>query len=278
MGTATLNRAPPQMRTANGNGAKKFTRSKGVQQHAFRAMIYGTGGIGKTSLAMALKDALFADLESGTDSLNVERAEGIEDWNDLRAWLQTGDFEGVKSIVIDSVTRAEDMCREWVIGNIRTEKGESVKSIEAFGWGKGYVHMAETWKLLLNDLEQHYRQGRNVILIAHERTGRVPNPMGEDYIRYEPRLMDTKQASIMYMTKEWCDHVLHIGYDIAVSKGGLAQGGKSRSIYPVESPYRMAKSRSLRMESLLFTPDSREVWDLIEGAGSQPPTDDAPPM
>ena len=73
---------------------KSFGRSRGVTRSSHKVVIYGTGGIGKSSQAKLAPAPLFADIERSTEDLDVERADGIESWADLRAWLQSGDFEG----------------------------------------------------------------------------------------------------------------------------------------------------------------------------------------
>lgn len=263
-------RPPPPANKPGGNGtvarapAKTFGRQSGVTRAANRVMIYGTGGIGKSSLAAMAPAPIFADLEGGTRNYPVDRVTGVENWSDLRSWLNTGDFTDVKSIVIDTVTTAEEWCRQYVIANVKTEKGQSVTSLEGFGWGKGYTHLFEEWRRLLADLERHYNEGRNVVLVAHEQIGNVPNPNGDDYIRYQPRLFVNKQVSILATTKEWCDEVWFVNYDVA-AKDGKAKGGGSRSIYSVEDATHMAKTRSLDGQPIIFARGDKAVWDKLAG-------------
>ena len=58
---------------------------------------------------------------------------------------------------------------------------------------------------LIFDLDRHSRAGRNIILLAHEFIATVPNPAGEDWIRYEPRLQNpaSGKASIRLAVKEF---------------------------------------------------------------------------
>lgn len=268
---------PPAAAPPRTNGAAKvakvFGRSKGRTRIADRVLIYGTGGIGKSSLAAMAPGALFADLERSTEDLDVERADGIETWADLRSWIATGDFTGVKSIVIDSITKAEEWCVRHVVETVKTEKGNIVNSIEGYGFGKGYVHVFEEFRRLLADLERHYFAGRNVVFIGHERTGKVPNPNGEDYIRWEPRLQNSDRANIMLLTKEWCDHIFFVSYDV-VAQDGKAKGNGSRAIYSVETATYMAKTRTLDGTPLVFAKGNGELWDKLKSV----PAEDVPPM
>jgi len=259
----TMTAAPTRATSPpNRTPAKTYGRSRGVSRVADRVLIYGPGGIGKSSLGADAPDPIFADIEHSTEDLNVERAEGIENWADLRDWLQRGDFTGVKTVVIDSGTRAEEWCVAHVIANVPHEKGLRIKSIEDYGWGKGYTLVYEEWRRFLGDLENHYRKGRNIVLVAHDIDGKAPNPDGEDFLRHQPRLQNTKESSIMRATVEWCDHVVYIGYDAAV-KDGKAKGGGSRTIFCSGTPTVIAKTRNLDGQPMPFPKGDTKFWDLI---------------
>lgn len=269
--------APPPRAAGNGTPArvaKVFGRSEGITRAAHRVMIYGTGGIGKTSLAAKAPAPVFADLEGGSEDMSIPRVTGVENWADLRAWLTSGDFDGVQSIVIDTVTTAEEWCRQHVIANVKTEKGAIVNSLEGFGWGKGYTHLFEEWRRLLADLETHYRAGRNIVLLAHAHIGKVPNPAGDDYIRNQPRLFVNNQVSLLHSTVEWCDHTLFVNYDVA-AKDGKAKGSGTRTIYTVETATHLAKTRGdiLGEQPIIFEREGRSIWDLL---ATKPPVDEIP--
>lgn len=230
---------------------------------AQRIGIYGPGGIGKTSLAASAPGPVaFVDLDGslGLLGLNVKRTPEVIIWEQLRDMLHAPGWDGIRTLVIDSATRAEELAVEWTIRNIGHEKGYAVKRIEDYGYGKGYSHVFDTFLQFLGDLEAHIRAGRNVVLVMHDCTAAFPNPMGEDYVRYEPRLQNpgSGKASIRLRLREWLDHLLFLGYDIAV-ENGKASGAGTRTIYPNETPFAMAKTRRLD-ESIPFDRGSDELW------------------
>ncbi len=100
-----------------------------------------------------------------------------------------------------------------------------------------------------------------MIGIAHECTANVPNPSGEDWIRYEPRLQSppSGKGSIRHRVKEWCDHLLFIGFDVHVDSDGKGQGAGTRTIHPVEYPTHWAKSRELA-EPIPYYRNDAELW------------------
>ena len=263
MSTATAVRsAPPRRQTATSG----LTFERAPRATAQRIGLYGPGGIGKTTLAAAAPGPMaFIDLDDslGVLGLDVQRVVGVESWTALRKTLQAPGWDGIRTIVIDTATRAEELAMGWVIANVSHEKGYRIQGIEDYGWGKGFTHIYEAVLCLLGDLDAHVRAGRNVVIISHDCTATVPNPMGEDYIRYEPRLQNpaSGKGSVRLRLKEWLDHLCFIGYDIDTDKG-KASGTGTRSIYPIELPHCMAKSRTLD-ETIPFERGSAELWQRL---------------
>jgi len=229
-----------------------------IEPQGHRVGLFGPGGIGKTTLAATAPGPVgFIDLDDSLPilrpslgELDIRRVSGIAGWQDIRDALHSDGWDDVRTIVLDSATKAEELALEWTLRNVRHEKeGVVVRRIEDYGFGKGYQHLYETFLTLLSDLDQHVRAGRNVVLICHDCTATVPNPKGEDYIRWEPRLQNPSsgKASIRLRVREWLDHLLYVGYDVECAKhhNGKAQGHGSRTIYPTEMPWCMAKSRTL---------------------------------
>jgi hypothetical protein len=257
----------------NGSAPKKsFTVKKGRSVAAQKVVIYGPGGVGKTELCSLSSleglRPLFLDVGNGTNFLDVERIEGIETWEELRDILHDESLlSGFNAIVIDDLTKAEELCSSYVIRTIPHEKGDkAIKSIEDYGWGKGLTHIYETFLNLLADLDSQVRRDRWVICVAHDCTANVPNPAGEDWIRYEPRLQSpaSGKSSIRHRVKEWCDHLLFVGFDTAVNRDGKGMGGGTRQIYPSELPTHWAKSRSLA-DPIYYEKGSSELWKLLKG-------------
>lgn len=238
--------------------------SSGPIKGSDRIVIYGTGGIGKSTLAAFMPAPFFIDVERSTKKLNVAR-DVADDWATLRgklAAIASSPPEGVLSIVIDSATVAEEMAKEHVIETRKTDKGKQVDSIEGFGWGKGWQYASEEFSGLLADLDRIAEKGLNVCLIAHDVSSPVPNPAGEDFIRWEPHLYsgDKKgRGSIRDRVKEWSDHVLFIGYDVFV-EDGKGQGSGTRTIYTQELPTHVAKSRTRQFSITFDLQDPGAVW------------------
>ena len=246
-----------------------FAIARGRVQRGQRIGIYGTGGIGKTSEAALLgKGSIkpaFIDLENGSHELDVARVGGIDSWARLGdALAQVSLWADYGAIVIDSITKAEEWAVAETIATVPHEKpGRTIKRIDDYGYGKGYQHVYETFLDLFDFLDVHVAAGRHIVLIAHDCTASVPNPAGEDFIQYQPRLQSpaSGKASIRHHTKEWLDHLFFIGYDV-VSKDGKAKGAGTRTIYPQERPTHWAKSRKLR-DPIEYKDGGLELWTAL---------------
>lgn len=261
---------PPAAAAATTN-SKTFGISRGRQVGAQRILVYGPGGVGKTELCSLLPDALFLDLEHGSEHFDVARAEGVETFNEVRAWLQTP--QDHKQRVIDTVTKLEEVQLDHMRDHISHEKpGTKITGIESYGFGKGYQHRFELMSLFLADCDHLIRKGTDVILIAHSCAANAPNPHGEDWLRWEPQLQaPKKQANIRDRIVGWADHVIFIGYDVAVGADGRGVGGGTRTIYTTELPTHIAKTRGAFKvddavpEAMAYEQGDDTIWQLLLG-------------
>ena len=265
--------APPAVPMVQVRKAVQFGEVAASSGH--RVLLYGPGGIGKTTLASQLPGPVaFIDLDESLPRLrsqleesgrmeNIMPVTGIHNWQTLRDVIQADGWEKVRSIVIDTGTRAEELAVAHTLENVLVD-GKRVTSVEGYGYGKGYGFVFDTFLPLLADMDRHARAGRNVVFVCHDCTSTVPNPAGEDWLRYEPRLQspNSGKASIRLRVREWADHVLFVGYDVSVGKDGKGRGAGTRTLYSAEVPHCMAKSRTTQ-ETIPLGDDGAEVWGAI---------------
>lgn len=269
--------SPPTSAPKNGNGhtpkaAKEFAVKSGRLSGPKKVLIYGTGGIGKSSLAALAPNPISLDIEGSTDELDCKRIgpDQIETFADLRAVMSGDKVDPYDTVNIDTATKVEELATAFTLATVRHEKGHTVDRLEGYGFGKGLSHLFETFLLFLQDCDRLVRRGKNVVLIAHDCISDVPNPVGDDFIRYEPHLQSPKsgKASIRNRVVQWADHVLFIGYDV-VSSDGKGKGGGTRSIWTTEKPDHIAKVRGAIErgvpEQLPYEHGDRTIWDLILG-------------
>lgn len=281
MANSTANTSPPPRQAAPNRPAPPvltvaFAPIAEGTGHSIVA--FGPGGIGKTTLAVTAPGPVaFFDLDGSLprlrdqlpEGVDIRPVEGIISWADIRKALHADGWDEIRTLVIDSATKAEELAVAHTLATVPHEKGHRVDRIEGYGFGKGFSHVYETFLTLLGDLDTHTRAGRHVILICHDCTAKVPNPVEEDWLRYEPRLQSPSsgKASIRLRVREWADHVLFVGYDVTV-KDGKGKGSGTRTIYPNELPFCMAKSRTLS-EPIPFPKHDTTLWTRLFGASAE---------
>lgn len=250
---------------------KSFAISSGRQSGASKVVLYGPGGSGKTELVANARAAgyspLIIDLEEGSRFVDVSRISDVSSFSDLRDVLHDTELLAAHDMIcVDSLTVAEELCVRHVLESVpKNDQGQKASSLESYGFGKGLTYVYESFLLLLSDLDALHRAGKTVVCICHDCTANVPNPGGDDWIRYEPRLQSPSsgKSSIRLRVREWCDHMLYIGYDVAV-ESGKGRGAGTRCLYPNEMPTHMAKSRVLS-QPIPYDKGSCEVWNLMKG-------------
>ena len=211
----------------------------GQQAAAVRVVIYGIEGIGKTTLAAQFPKALIIDTEDGSKRIDCSR-HAVKTWDSLKLAIAglVVDPQGFETVVIDSADWAEKL----LIESILKETGK--KSIEDFGFGKGYVRLAENISEFLRTTDKLVANGVNVVFCAHSTVKRTSPPDQTDgYDRYELKL--TKQVAPLF--KEWCDLLLFCNYKTRLVEGAdgrlKAQGGKVRIMHSSRSAAWDAKNR-----------------------------------
>ena len=224
---------------------------KGKQQRAQRVVIYGVESVGKSTFAAQFPKPLFLDIEQGTSHLDVDRCD-INSWKQLTDALAEAKATDYKTIVIDSADWAERLCVEDLLATSKKT------SIEDFGYGKGWVMVAERISRMLTSIDALIDGGKHVVLIAHSRIVKFEAPDAlAPYDRYELKL--SKQCSPLL--KEFADELWFLRFKTKVSTTdtgrGKGLGGKERVMLTTHSAAYDAKTRSGLAEELPLE------WDAV---------------
>lgn len=254
---------PPGAAVAQKVDLTKFTVTKGTKSGAKRVGVYGPPGIGKSSLAALAKNPVIVDLELGTRAIDCARIDSVTTFAELRALLQSPILDQFGTIVIDSASKVEDMIDRHILATIPKEKGGLPARLSDYGFGKEQGHRYDQFLLFLQDLDLHIRAGRHVIVICHSVIADVPNPTGDNFIRWEPRVNNPKSGkqSSLGAFVSWLDDLLFLGYDVAIEEG-KGRGSGTRTIWGTERPDHMAKSRPA-IDPLPFTEGDSTVWNKL---------------
>lgn len=220
----------------------QITRGKIISPQ--KVVVYGPEGIGKSTFAAQFPNPVFIDTEGSTKHIDVARLPRPSSWTMLIEQVKyiKANPNICNTLNIDTADWAEQLC-------INELCAKSQKSgIEDFGYGKGYVYLAEEFGRLLNLLEDIIERGINVVFTAHAQVKKFeqPDEIGS-YDRWELKL-EKKTAPLL---KEWADMVLFANFETyvvnvdgqGVTKGkNKAQGGR-RVMYTSHHPCWDAKNR-----------------------------------
>lgn len=163
-----------------------------------RLLIYGTPGIGKTTLASEFPSPIFLQVEDGTpgdaelSSFGVLETYG-EVMDALYA-LAEGEHE-YRTAVLDSATALQRLVFQETCDR-GDEKGNRKENIEDFGYGKGYVYSQRIWQEVLDAFAALRKKGIAVITICHSKVERFDDPETVSYDRYEIDLHDKSRGMI----------------------------------------------------------------------------------
>lgn len=187
--------------------------TRGRVEKPTRVLLYGVEGVGKSTFAASAPNPIFIAAEDGTAQLDVARFPEPKTWADVFDALDEllhGEHD-YKTVIVDTLDWLEPLCWAAVVAS----GGAKIKSIEDFGFGKGYVAALDEWRRLLAKFEQvRIKRGMGVVFLAHSWIKTFKNPEDEDYDRYELKL-HAKAGGLM---KEWADAVLFTRYETFANK------------------------------------------------------------
>lgn len=210
-----------------------------------RVVLYGPGGIGKSSFAASAPAPVFFDVEKGLHGIkNTENSQDINTWADAMEMLgalyqQKHEFQ---TVVVDSLDWLETLAQRQVCAE------QNVKFIEDVGYGKGYVTAAEMMQQFLQGLDAlRSERDMTIICLAHDQITKMDNPLTEAYDRYSLK-MHKKTAALVH---EWADAVLFMAPKVYIrkEKGDFGKESKKgvsggRVLYTEDTPAYQAKNRA----------------------------------
>ena len=226
--------------------------TRGVQAQPLRVVIYGPGGVGKSTFGAQAPNPIFLGPENGSALLDVARFPQPHDWTDVLDAIRTLTVEShdYQSLVIDSADWLEPLC--WAHTCAVARKPD----IESFGFGKGYVAALEEWRRILSALEAMRRAKRtHIVVIAHGDVKPFKNPdndTGGDYDRWQLKL----HKGAAGLLTEWCDELAFATFRTFAQKVDPSGADKKRA-------------RGIGSERVLYT-ERRAAFDAKSRHGLPP--------
>ncbi len=254
--------------------------TRGIQPGAQKVVLYGPEGIGKSTFASKFPEPVFIDTEGSTRHMDVARLPKPSSWTmlleDARYIRDTPSV--CKTLIIDTMDWAEALCTQHVCDTAQK------KGVEDFGYGKGYVYVAEEFGKLLNLLDEIIDRGINVLGTAHAKMRKFEQPEETGaYDRWEMKM----SKNVAPLVKEWSDALLFANYKILTVRSGedkktvKAQGGR-RTMYTAHHPCWDAKNRWGLPEEVEFDYSAIAPYIYIGGGAAsgtpEPAVPAAPPV
>lgn len=221
---------------------------------AISVFCYGPSGVGKTSMWSYMPDPMFIidPQEEGIEDLvRFKQAAKpkhptiiVPDFEEAIATLESvaeGEYDGIKSVVLDSVTGFEKLCFQYhcreYFENDWTKGG-------FYSFQQGPKNAAKTdWPRFLDACDTVRRAGINVIVIGHSQVKSYTNPEGPDYDQFIPYL----DKETWQQTHRWAKAVIFYNHNVSTEKQGLRTkaktGSEERFLYTTHSATYAAKNR-----------------------------------
>jgi len=157
--------------------------------------IYGAGGTGKTTLASQLDRALLLACERGYNALPGVMAQDITSWAEMKQVvreLKKPEVKEVyKSISVDTVDLAADMCEKYICNQ------QGVEKLGDISWGGGFKLMKKEFEDVFRTIAQ---QGYALFFISHSKDKVFKREDGTEYNQIVPSLAPSYNEIIRNMS------------------------------------------------------------------------------
>lgn len=127
-------------------------------------LVYGEGGVGKTTFAATAPKPILADCEGGTKyfglrGINIDAAI-IEKWADMKDFLDIAKTDKYETVVIDPIGELMDKLKRHMVnlGDSKLVQKDGSPTMAGWGWLK------TTMRMYLKALRD---AGKHVIIVAH---------------------------------------------------------------------------------------------------------------
>ena len=223
---------------------------RGKQAVPPRLMIYGSEGVGKSTLGAQTPKPIFVQTEDGLGQIDCHKFPLAQTFEDILGALDAlkAEEHDYQTVVVDSLDWAERLIWDAVC---RDYGAKSIEKVDG-GYGKGYVYALAYWRKVLDGLiALHGRRQMMILLVAHAKVERFEDPESAAYDRYSPRL--NKHAAALIT--EWSDAVLFASRKFRVETDtgtfnrerhvahAIGRDGGERVLRTVGGPSCVAKNR-----------------------------------
>jgi phage nucleotide-binding protein len=154
-------------------------------------LVYGEGGVGKTTFTSTAPKPILADCEGGAKYFGLRGISmdvaPIEKWSDMKEFLEFAKSPNYDTVVIDPIGELMDKLKTFMVAQNDTKLVQRDGSPTAAGWGWLKQTMRNYLKVLRDS-------GKHVILVAHLEEGK-----DEDRLVKRPKVQTKLSDEIVNM-------------------------------------------------------------------------------
>lgn len=244
----------------------KYAIESGPKPGAERILVYGSSGVGKSTLASLAPNPVFLDLGGNSRHIDVSRVVGINTYAEYLGFLRSDVPLQYRSVVLDDFATVLELAASHILETIPKEKGGKAKTLNDYGYSYGNVYLYDHVNLVLGACNALRDKGVNIIINLHQSPVEVPNPAGVDYQQFQPAILgkdDKSRTNIRGVVIGWSDYVFYVAFDRDVNDDGKARVSGSRTIYTQERGGFYAKSRTRIKASMPYEDGKCDIWNQI---------------
>jgi len=237
---------------------KSLTKTK--RTHPPVLALYGSGGIGKTSLAAEFPDPLYLFAEGEQPPNDVELPTLQDDNGDPKPIESFGELldtfaqlleeeHDFKTVIIDSLDAMERLVWAHTCSRMSWDTIDSNDKGSPTAFGKGYLEADNDWNEYISAVRALARNGIHVVQILHSEVKSHNDPVVDSYDRYKPKLQKRavdivmeKSDALLFISKRTSMKQVDKGFGKKESKPE-GMSGSERVIFTDERAGFLAKNR-----------------------------------
>lgn len=143
---------------------KVFNSLEPTTKPSILMVVYGEGGVGKTTFAASAPKPLIADCENGSKYFGLRGIESdvalIEKWDDMKEFLEIAMTDKYDTIVIDPIGELMEKLTSYMVARADSKLVMKDGNPTMAGWG----WLKQTMRTFLKTMRD---SGKNVVVVAH---------------------------------------------------------------------------------------------------------------
>ncbi|QFT69670.1 hypothetical protein FIU93_22995 [Labrenzia sp. THAF35] len=216
--------------------------------------VYGSGGMGKTSLATEFPDPIYLHTrgENPPDDVILDEAAfevtSFDSLLDILGELVTEEHP-FQTAIIDSLDGIEPMIWDYTCERMAWDSIDSNDKGSPTAFGKGYLEADNDWREYISAITELAQRGIYVVQIMHCETKMHEDPVVDSYMRYRPKLQKRacdliveKSDALLFVNKRTTLKEVDKGFG-KKEKKAEGSSGRERVIYTDERAGFLAKNR-----------------------------------